>query len=95
VSRNLLAAAEQYPEGFISFVPCCRPTFSSRQICHVDTGAAFNHHSADVQRSIPVDEVHPEQKRLYDIALRVQRRSFQNPTGSDVVELQISRWICL
>jgi Xaa-Pro aminopeptidase len=41
---------------------------------HVDTGAAFNHHSADIQRNIPVDgRFTAEQRRLYDIALNVQK----------------------
>jgi len=63
------------PEGFIQFVPRSgADAFENGDIAHVDTGAAFNHHSADVQRSVPVDgRFTAEQRRLYDIALAVQK----------------------
>ena len=41
---------------------------------HTDTGAAFNHYSADVQRNLPIDGTFTaEQQRLYEIALDVQK----------------------
>jgi Xaa-Pro aminopeptidase len=41
---------------------------------HIDTGAAFNHYSADVQRTIPIDGNFDEQQRqLYEITLNVQK----------------------
>ncbi len=63
------------PEGFIQFVPrSAANVFEAEDIAHVDTGAAFNHYSADVQRAMPVDGTFsPEQKRLYEIALNVQK----------------------
>ena len=68
-------AARAIPEGFIQFVPRSgADTFEDGDIVHVDTGAAFNHHSADIQRNVPVSgRFTPEQRRLYDIALEVQK----------------------
>ena len=44
-----------------------------RDTAHVDTGASFNHHSADMQRNVPVDgKFTPEQRKLYEVALNVQ-----------------------
>jgi len=41
---------------------------------HTDTGAAFNHYSADLQRNVPVSgKFTEEQRRLYTIALDVQK----------------------
>ncbi len=69
------AEGRSIPEGFIQFVPRSSASiFAAGDMVHVDTGAAFNHHSADIQRSIPVDgKFSAEQARLYDIALRVQK----------------------
>jgi Xaa-Pro aminopeptidase len=63
------------PEGFIQFVPrSSANVFESGDMVHVDTGAAFNHHSADMQRSMPVDKKFTaEQRRLYEVALNVQK----------------------
>ena len=63
------------PEGFIQFVPrSTANALESGDMVHSDTGAAFNHHSADVQRSIPVDgKFSAEQRRLYEITLEVQK----------------------
>jgi Xaa-Pro aminopeptidase len=63
------------PEGFIQFVPrSSTGALQSGDMVHVDTGAAFNHHSADIQRTIPVEgKFTAEQSRLYDIALNVQK----------------------
>ena len=39
-----------------------------------DTGAAFNHYSADIQRNVPINgKLTAEQRRLYAIALDVQK----------------------
>jgi Xaa-Pro aminopeptidase len=63
------------PEGFIQFVPRSgTDALRDGDMVHVDTGAAFNHHSADVQRDVPVNgRFTDEQRRLYDIALNVQK----------------------
>jgi Xaa-Pro aminopeptidase len=63
------------PEGFIQFVPRSGAgLISAGEMVHVDTGAAFNHHSADVQRTVPVGgKFSGEQRRLYDVALNVQK----------------------
>jgi len=63
------------PEGFIQFVPRSgADVFEDGDMAHVDTGAAFNHHSADVQRTVPVNgRFTADQRRLYDIALDVQK----------------------
>lgn len=63
------------PEGWIEFVPRSGATrFEAGDMLHTDTGAAFNHHSADVQRNLPIDgRFTAEQRRLYEIALDVQK----------------------
>ena len=63
------------PEGFIQFVPRSGArVFEASDMVHVDTGAAFNHHSADLQSNVPVDgKFSTEQRRLYQIALDVQK----------------------
>lgn len=63
------------PEGFIQYVSRSgEEVFTLDDLLHIDTGAAFRHFSADVQRTIPIrgtfDE---EQRRLYEIALNVQK----------------------
>lgn len=65
----------EIPEGFIQFVPRSSQTvLAPEDIVHVDTGAAFNHHSADVQRSMPVSGTFSaDQRRLYEITLNVQK----------------------
>jgi len=48
--------------------------FEPGDMVHVDTGAAFNHHSADLQRNLPVGgKFSAEQRRLYQVALNVQK----------------------
>ncbi len=43
-------------------------------LVHFDTGAAMNHYSADVQRTVPADGVFtPEQRRIYQGVLDVQK----------------------
>lgn len=68
------------PEGFIQFVPrSSRDALQAGDMVHVDTGASFNHHSADVQRNLPVDgRFTAEQRRLYEIALNVQKTVIAN-----------------
>ena len=62
------------PAGWIEFVPRSGgAVFEPGDMVHTDTGAAFNHYSADIQRNIPIDGTFtPEQRRLYQIALDVQ-----------------------
>ncbi len=63
------------PEGFIQFVPRSgAAVLEVDDMVHTDTGAAFNHHSADIQRNVPVrGRFDAEQRRLYEIALNVQK----------------------
>jgi Xaa-Pro aminopeptidase len=65
----------QLPEGFIQFVPrSSAAALDTVDMVHVDTGASFNHHSADIQRNAPVArKFTAEQRRLYEIALNVQK----------------------
>lgn len=43
-------------------------------LVHFDTGAEFNHYSADVQRTVPADgQFTEEQARIYQIVLEVQK----------------------
>lgn len=43
-------------------------------LVHFDTGAAMNHYSADIQRTVPVDgKFTPEQRRVYQGVLDVQK----------------------
>ena len=78
VRRNPMsgpAARRDLPEGFIQLVPRSGASrFEPGDMVHVDTGAAFNHHSADLQRNVPVGgKFSAEQRRLYQIALNVQK----------------------
>ena len=68
-------AQRQLPEGFIAFVPrSSSAALEAADMVHVDTGASFNHHSADIQRNAPVArKFTAEQRRLYEIALNVQK----------------------
>ena len=63
------------PEGYIQFVPRSGAAlFQAGDMVHTDTGAAFNHYSADLQRNVPVSgKFTEEQRRLYTIALDVQK----------------------
>ena len=63
------------PEGWIEFVPRSGgAVFADGDMAWTDTGAAFNHYSADIQRNVPVGgRLSGEQRRLYAIALDVQK----------------------
>jgi Xaa-Pro aminopeptidase len=63
------------PEGWIEFVPRSGGSvFRSGDMVWTDTGAAFNHYSADIQRNMPIDgRLTDEQRKLYEIALDVQK----------------------
>lgn len=65
---------ESIPEGFIQYqARSGADRIEPEDIVHTDTGAAFNHFSADVQRNMPADGTFDaEQRRLYQIALDVQ-----------------------
>ncbi|MFT5434474.1 MAG: Xaa-Pro aminopeptidase [Myxococcota bacterium] len=65
---------ESIPEGFIQYqARSGADEIQPDDIVHTDTGAAFNHFSADVQRNMPADGTFDaEQRRLYQIALDVQ-----------------------
>jgi len=67
--------APHIPEGFIQYVSRSgTEVFTPADLLHIDTGAAFNHYSADVQRTIPIDGTFDDQqRRLYEIALSVQK----------------------
>jgi Xaa-Pro aminopeptidase len=63
------------PEGFIQYVSRSGGAeFTDEDLLHTDTGAAFNHYSADIQRNIPIDGTFDDRQRhLYEIALEVQK----------------------
>ena len=69
------AVTREVPEGWIEFVPRSGgAVFEAGDLLHTDTGAAFNHYSADVQRNLPIDGVFTdEQRHLYTVALDVQK----------------------
>lgn len=76
------------PEGWIEFVPRSGGSvFQAGDMIWTDTGAAFNHYSADVQRNVPIDgKLTEEQRRLYEIALDVQK------TVIEMVEPGVTWW---
>jgi Xaa-Pro aminopeptidase len=63
------------PEGFIQYVSRSgEEVFTLEDLLHIDTGAAFRHFSADIQRTIPIrGTLDEDQRRLYEIALNVQK----------------------
>lgn len=63
------------PEGWIEFVPRSGgATFRDGDMVWTDTGAAFNHYSADIQRNAPINgKLTAEQRKLFEIALDVQK----------------------
>jgi Xaa-Pro aminopeptidase len=67
------------PEGFIQYISRSGgAVFQEDDLLHIDTGAAFRHFSADVQRTIPIrGTLETEQRRLYEIALDVQKTVIQ------------------
>ena len=67
--------APHIPEGWIQYVSRSgAEAFTPADMLHIDTGAAFNHYSADVQRTIPIDGTFDDtQRHLYEIALSVQK----------------------
>jgi len=73
------APEPRIPEGFIQYVPRSgSEALTAEDLLHIDTGAAFRHFSADVQRTIPVRGRFDEaQARLYRIALDVQKTVIQ------------------
>lgn len=70
-----VAAGPHIPEGWIEFVPRSGgAVLQAGDMVWTDTGAEFNHYSADLQRAAPVDgRFTAEQRRLYTIALDVQK----------------------
>jgi Xaa-Pro aminopeptidase len=78
VRRNPIGGRKRersIPEGFIEFIPrSSEAVFEATDMVHVDTGASYRHNSADIQRNVPVGgKFSPEQRRLYEIALNVQK----------------------
>jgi Xaa-Pro aminopeptidase len=63
------------PEGFIQYRSrASGAVIQPGDMLWVDTGAEFNHFSADIQRNVAVDgRLNPKQRELYRIALQVQR----------------------
>ncbi|MGW8266081.1 MAG: aminopeptidase P N-terminal domain-containing protein [Longimicrobiales bacterium] len=64
-------------------------------LVHFDTGAEFNHYSADVQRTVPADgRFTPEQRQIYEVVLNVQKavidRVRPGVTWQDLHELAVS-----
>ena len=63
------------PEGFIQYVSRSGgDVFTEEDLLHIDTGAAFRHFSADVQRTVPLrGRLDATQRPLYEAALAVQK----------------------
>jgi Xaa-Pro aminopeptidase len=63
------------PEGYIAVVSRSSDVpIHAGSMVHADTGASYLDHSADIQRTVPVDgHFTPEQRRLYELAIRVQK----------------------
>jgi len=63
------------PEGFIQYVSRSgAEVFTPEDLLHIDTGAAYRHFSADIQRTIPIrGTLDSQQRRLYEIAMDVQK----------------------
>ena len=64
-------------------------------LVHFDTGAEFNHYSADVQRTVPADGTFTEdQARIYQTVLEVQKAVIEavrpGVTWSELHELAVS-----
>ena len=76
------------PEGWIEFVSRSGgAVFSDGDMIWTDTGAAFNHYSADIQRSAPLDgSLDERQRKHYEIALDVQK------TVISMVEPGVTWW---
>ncbi len=68
--------APHIPEGWIQYVSRSGvEAFTPADMLHIDTGAAFNHYSADVQRTMPIDGTFDDtQRHLYEVALSVQKK---------------------
>jgi Xaa-Pro aminopeptidase len=75
-----LPPRESIPEGFIQYqARSGQDLIQAADMLHTDTGAAFNHFSADIQRNMPADGTFDDaQRRLYQIALDVQKTVIQN-----------------
>jgi Xaa-Pro aminopeptidase len=73
------APERHIPEGFIQYASRSGvEVFQEEDLLHIDTGAAFRHFSADVQRTIPIrGTLDAEQRRLYEIAMNVQNTVIQ------------------
>ncbi|MFC1662057.1 M24 family metallopeptidase [Gemmatimonadota bacterium] len=69
------APSPHIPEGFIQYVSRSGgEVFTEEDLLHIDTGAAFRHYSADIQRTIPIrGTLDAGQRQLYEVALDVQR----------------------
>jgi Xaa-Pro aminopeptidase len=65
-------------------------------LVHLDTGAAMNHYSADIQRTVPADgRFTQEQRRIYQVVLDVQKTAIAavrpGVTWSDLQALAMQR----
>ncbi len=69
------ARRSELPEGYILYQSrSTGDVLRPGDMVHTDTGAEFNFFSADIQRNVAVDgPLSPEQRRIYEIALRVQK----------------------
>ena len=68
------------PEGFIQYASrSSAAVLEAGDLLHTDTGAEFNHFSADVQRNVVVDATfNVKQRELYEVALNVQKTVIEN-----------------
>lgn len=68
------------PEGFIQYESrSSADVIEVGDVLRTDTGAEFNHFSADIQRNVIIDApMNAKQRELYEIALRVQKTVIEN-----------------
>ncbi len=68
------------PEGFIQYESrSSAAVIEAGDVLRTDTGAEFNHFSADIQRNVIIDApMNATQRELYEIALNVQKTVIDN-----------------
>jgi Xaa-Pro aminopeptidase len=68
------------PEGFIQYESrSSADVIEVGDVLRTDTGAEFNHFSADIQRNVIIDApMNAKQRELYEIALGVQKAVIEN-----------------
>ena len=81
----------------LGLVVASTATFAYIRLLHTDTGASFNHYSADIQRNLPIDGTFtPEQRELYELGLGIRQVCLDNyrpGTTFSAVGEQVRAWL--